>query len=161
RLLHFLAQSDSIDPQVMPVPEVLGQIERTLAGQPAPDEWRPLLETIHKAIAHASPKPTKSIESLLARIKLLLSDSVTARLKPDGGWADRMALDLASMSVSDRRSWNALLSHASTVTPEPPATDWDIESGEIQAEINDIEAYEEERLRLFFLRTAAAAWVQA
>ncbi len=94
-------------------------------------------------------------------ISRLSSDSVAARLKPDDGWADLMSQDLARMNDADRQKWNAFLSHASAALPEPPATDWDIESGEIQLDIPDLEAFHRERLRLFFLRSASDAWSRA
>jgi hypothetical protein len=161
RMLEFLAATDPIDPATMPVGEVLGQIERMVAGQSVPDEWRPLLETIHQAVARSTKKPTKSIEALLARINRLSNDSGTARLKADDGWADMMAQDLGHMTDPDRKRWDALLSHASAVKPEPPAKDWDVAQEEIQASIMDLEAYHAEHVRLFFGRRASSAWTEA
>ncbi len=160
RLLEFLAQSDRIDPKIMPVDEVVGQIERMAAGQPAPAEWWPLLETIHQTVASSTQKRTKSIDTLLARIKRLSDDSVAARLKADDGWADLMVQELARMDHSDRKRWETLLSHASSVAPEPPAKGWDVED-EIQVNTMDIDAYYRKHDRLFFARNASSAWTEA
>jgi hypothetical protein len=161
RMLEFLAESDSIDPRTMPVAEVIGQVERFVAGQPAPDEWRPLLETIHQATAGSSQKTTKSLESLLARISRLGDESVVARFKADDGWAGTASQDLSLMSESQRKRWNAILSHASTVMPEPPAADWDIDPAEIQADSREADAYEREHNRRFFERNVSAVWTAA
>ncbi len=158
RLLEYLAESDPIDPKVMPVDEIVTQAERALAGETAPADWRPLLDTIQQTIDRSIEQKPKSIETLLARIKRLCDDSVLVRLKADEGWADVMRQDLASMPESDRRKWETLLSHASTVVPEPPATDWDVRHEEIQANIADREAYQAERDQKFFSRNASSAW---
>lgn len=158
RLLEFLAESGTIDPKIVPVDAVLGQIERMVAGQPAPAEWWPFLEIIHQTVDSSAPKKTKSIDALLARIKRLSDDSVSARLKADDGWADLMQQDLGRMSDSDRKRWETLLGNASAVAPEPPAKDWEIGRDEVQVDFTDMDAYFREHDSLFFARNASAAW---
>ncbi len=159
--LEFLTKSDPIDPKIMPVDEVIGQIERMVARQTVPSAWGPLLETIHQNVDSSVQTKTKSIDSLLARIKRLSDDSVTARLKADGGWADLMQQDLGNMADADRTPWEAILSQASSVTPETPAKEWDVGRDEIQVDVMDIEAYEREHNRLFLARCASSAWKEA
>jgi hypothetical protein len=161
RMIEFLAESAPIDPATMPVGEVLGQVERMLAGQSVPDEWRPPLEIIRQAVARSTQNTKKSSEALLGRIARLSNESVAARLKADGGWADLMSQDLARMSDPDRKRWDAFLSHASTVAPEPPAKDWDVRSAEIQASVTDFAAHESEHYQIFFGRRASSAWTAA
>lgn len=161
KLLEFLAQCDAIDPQFMPAAEAVQQVERMTIAQPIPAEWRPLLKAIHESIDRTASQRSKSVESLLARIRRLGDDSIMARLKADDGWADCILSDLNGMSEAERFNWEAFLGHAATVAPEPPATGWEISGSEIQANIWDAEAYRREHDRLFFARSAASAWLQA
>jgi hypothetical protein len=160
RLLEFLAQADPLDPKIMAVDEAIGQVERKAAGQSVPADWRPLLETIRHNVGSSMQKKTKSIDTLMARIDRLSADSIAVRLKADDGWADGMLKELARMSESDRTKWEALLSHASTVAPEPPAQDWDAHPDEIHVDIRDTDAYGRELDRIFLTRTASSAWTQ-
>jgi hypothetical protein len=160
RLLEFLAESDRIDPKIMPVDEVIGQVERVVAGQPVPVDWRRQLETVRHTIESSIQEKTKTIDALLARLNRLTDDSVVARMKADEGWADLMRQDLVLMNVLDRTRWELLLSHVSTVTPEPPAEDWDIRHDEIMVHIMDVDAYYAEHDRRFFSRNASLAWLE-
>jgi hypothetical protein len=161
RMLEFLAATDPIDPQTMPVAEVVGQVERMVAGQSVANEWRSLLETIRQSVARSLQKTTRSTESLLARIDRLSNDSVTARLKRDEGWADMVVHDLAVMDEPDRKRWEALLAHASTVAPEAPAREWEVQQVEIQSNSLDRDAYEAEHDQRFLRRRASSVWIEA
>jgi Domain of unknown function (DUF4132) len=90
----------------------------------------------------------------------LSADSIATRLKADDGWADAMLKDLGRMSESERKKWEALLSHASTVTPEPPAKDWDAHPAEIHVDSRDTDAYGRELDRVFLGRNASSAWTE-
>lgn len=159
RLLQFLSELPAIDPKTAPCDEVVGQIERLSGGQPAPAEWQGLLEHIRQRIAASGVKKSKAIESLLARITQLCDDSVTARLKADDGWADMLRQYVAGLEAVARRAWEKLLAHASAVTPEPPARDWDVDPNSIGINlVADPEGYHREFFRRFFARNAADAW---
>lgn len=160
RMLEFLAETDPINPKAMPAAEVIGQVERWVAGQSLPAAWRPLLKSIHQAVARSATKPSKSVESLLERISRLSSDSIASRLKADDGWADLMAQDLAATNAVDRPSWDAFLSHASTVAPEPPAKEWDVKSDELESEVSELDAREAERDQRLLGRRASSAWTE-
>ncbi|MEX1233215.1 MAG: DUF4132 domain-containing protein [Planctomycetaceae bacterium] len=158
RLLELLLTWPVIDPQLFPVDEVIGQIERSVAGQPAPAQWQPLLEKVRQAVDAFAEKKTKSIDTLLTRIANLCNSTVIVRLKPDQGWADLMRQDVAGLSNLDSKLWERLLSHASSVRPEPPAKDWDITQDASPLNFADIEAYWHEYDRLFFARCPATEW---
>jgi Domain of unknown function (DUF4132) len=161
RLLEFLSELPPIDPAIAPFGETVGQIERMFPGQPAPAEWQPLLEGIRQAVDKSTVKKTISIESLLARITQLCSDSVTARLKEDGGWADMLRQDVAGLEASVLQAWEELLSCASAVTPQGPAKDWDVNPNSIRFNLlEDPEGYRREFYRQFFARKASTRWAE-
>lgn len=162
RLLEFMTTLPAIDPRIVPVDEVVGQIEKKVVGQSVLPEWSGLLKNLHQVVDAFTEKKTKSIETLLTRITNLCSDSVTDRLKTDQGWADLMQQDVVGLNDSDRKLWESLLSCASSVVPEPPAKDWDISHDENRfSNMVDMDAYWREHDRLFFARRPAAEWKES
>ncbi len=162
RLLELLAELPPMDPKVAPYDEVVVQVERMFPGQPAPAKWHSLLQRIHDAVDKSTPKKTKTITKLLERITQLGSDGVSSRMKPDEGWADMLRQDLSEMPKLARQAWERLFGCASSITPQHPAKQWDVDAGQITISIlDDPDEFREEFLKRFFARDAAKSWKES
>lgn len=163
--LKFLADLSEIDPKLLPVTEVIGQIETNLISAPIPTDWQPLLEKVYQTLDASISKKTKPLQSLLKRISDLSSNSIINRLKPDEGWVDLMRQDVGQMEEAKRRLWEKLLSLMVTVKPEPPRKSWDIHASVIEPEdmLNfDMEEHQkkywEEYNKEFFKLAVSTQW---
>lgn len=126
RLLGFVAGSEPLDVARLPIAGILGAVERqTLVGG-VPPEWSALLRTLQSRLRQGGAPAKNSTATLIARIEKLCKGNFLAHLKSDDGWADQMAREIDAFNSPVREQWETLVQHAATVTPEPPATDWDV-----------------------------------
>jgi hypothetical protein len=158
-LLAFVIQHQGKGLGMLPVGEVVAVLERRGADQKEPGEWRKWLAAIRDGLEKGEDKKSKSVQGLVGRINGLLDrESVTGRLKPDEGWADSLLKELAGMGEKQRGLWEALLAHASKVSPEAPVKEWDVSMAEIPQRLWDLDVCEAELQKVFFARQASTEW---
>jgi hypothetical protein len=146
----------------LPVAEVLNGVELAVRGQPLTAEIRKLLTGIRDAVSAGSSLAKKERAKLVEKIDRMCDDSVTAKLQPDGGWADAVRETLSTLPAKRRALWEDLLTHAARIVPDAPPVDWSVSMQDMQeTAIEDPDAWQDEYSRRVLARAPAPEWIES
>ncbi|MFL5241048.1 MAG: DUF4132 domain-containing protein [Gemmataceae bacterium] len=157
-LLGALSSIESPQRRLSLMPGILNAVERAIGSHSLDLDHRQTLLALLADLATVDKKQQKAASKFAKQIESICNDSFVGRLRPDGGWADKVRQWLETLEPSIKDRWCAFLCEAADVRARPPATDWRVSITEIGLDYSGDMAVQVASLQRQLARSPCDSW---